>query len=124
MKDAFCYILENYKSASKKIDGSTQLSKIITRDLPEEIKTFLHRNDIKVMGSMGKGITTLYPWITILNESITKSPQYGIYIGYLFKSDMSGFYLTLTQGITNFKNLFSRDAYTKHKKQSNIFKAK
>lgn len=123
MKDAFCYILENYKSASKKIDGSTQLSKIITRDLPEEIKTFLHRNDIKVMGSMGKGITTLYPWITILNESITKSPQYGIYIGYLFKSDMSGFYLTLTQGITNFKNLFSRDAYTKAQKTVKYFQS-
>ena len=35
-----------------------------------------------------------------MDKNITQSTQYGLYMVYLFKSDMTGFYLSLNQGIT------------------------
>lgn len=72
---------------------------------------------------MGQGNRTDYPWISILNRNITTSTQRGLYVVYLFKSDMSGFYLTLNQGITNFENLFKKNKYTNAVKVSDYFKS-
>ena len=52
---------------------------------------------------MGQGNKTQYSWIAKMGKNITQSTQYGLYIVYLFKRDMTGFYLSLNQGITFFK---------------------
>ena len=38
-----------------------------------------------------------------MDKNITQSTQYGLYMVYLFKRDMTGFYLSLNQGITFFE---------------------
>ena len=67
-------------------------------------KYILNRKDFYIKGSMGQGNKTLYPWVAIMNRNVTTTTQKGLYIVYLFKKDMSGFYITLAQGITNFEN--------------------
>ncbi|MFO8174155.1 MAG: DUF3578 domain-containing protein, partial [Longimicrobiales bacterium] len=49
-----------------------------------------------VTGSVGQGNKTNFPWVCTFNKNITTTAQKGIYLGYLFRKDMSGFYLTLT----------------------------
>ena len=44
------------------------------------------------------------PWIGFLNKNISSTFKEGYYVAYLFKEDMSGFYLTLMFGVGNFRD--------------------
>ena len=91
----FKCILENYNVGSEKVDSSTELYKVLTKTLPNKIGYALGISDLIVKGSMGQGNKTQYPWIAIMDKNITQSIQYGLYMVYLFKGDMTGFYLSL-----------------------------
>ena len=87
------------------VDASKDYYQLIKDEIPTVIKNHLN-NDYLVVGSAGRGNKTTYPWICIFNKAITKSAQRGLYIAILFRSDLSGFYISLNQGITNFKEKF------------------
>ncbi len=82
----------------------------LKHELKPSIETVVGKNYM-VKYSVGQGNKTYYPWIAIFNPAITLSAQRGMYIVYLFKRDLSGVYLTLNQGITNFKDLYGHKAY-------------
>lgn len=46
-----------------------------------------------------------------MDKNITQSTQYGLYMVYLFKRDMTGFYLSLNQGITFFEKEYVKNRY-------------
>ena len=112
IKTLFDYVLENYKNCS--FGKNDKCYNVICNELPKLINAsvFTMRNEIVVDGSCGKGQKTDYPWIAIFNKKITRTATKGIYIVYLFKSDMSGFYMTLNQGITYFDKQFRKDKYS------------
>lgn len=56
--------------------------------------------------SIGSGELVEIPWICIFDREITKSAKHGYYIVFLFRSDMQGFYMSLNQGWTQYKNKF------------------
>ena len=123
MKKLFQYVLDHYRDGTKKVDSDTKIYEILIKDIPKTIKNFLNRDeDLMVQGSMGRGNKTDYPWVSILNKDITRSTQEGLYVVYLFRSDMKGFYLTLSQGITNFEKKYGKDKYKYLEKVSNYFK--
>ena len=105
------YILENYNDGSEKVDSSTELYKILTKTLPNKIGYALCISDLIVKGSMGQGNKSQYPWIAIMDKNITQSTQYGLYMVYLFKRNMTGFYLSLNQGITFFEKEYGKNRY-------------
>ena len=111
MNKLFKYILENYNDGSEKVDSSTELYKVLTKALPNKIGYTLGISDLIVKGSMGQGNKTQYPWIAIMDKNITQSTQYGLYMVYLFKRDMTGFYLSLNQGITFFEKEYGKNRY-------------
>lgn len=111
MNKLFKYILENYIDGSEKVDSSTELYKVLTKTLPNKIGYTLGISDLIVKGSMGQGNKTQYPWIAIMDKNITQSTQYGLYMVYLFKRDMTGFYLSLNQGITFFEKEYGKNRY-------------
>ena len=115
-------IINDFHSSPRKIDSKSKIFKNITSDMPLYLSSFLLRDDLKIYGSMGKGYKTDYPWIAILNKDITTTTQEGLYIVYLFRSDMKGLYLTLSQGITNFERNFGRKKYDYAVKVANYFK--
>ncbi len=112
MDKLFKFILENYNDGSEKVDKTTELYNILIKKLPNKIEYTLGITDLIVKGSMGQGNKTQYPWIAIMDKSITQSTQYGLYMVYLFKRDMSGFYLSLNQGITFFEKEYGKQRYT------------
>lgn len=73
MDKLFKYILENYIDGSNKVDSSTKLYEVLVKTLPTKIESILSRSDIIVKGSMGNGNKAQYPWIAIMNKSITES---------------------------------------------------
>lgn len=102
MQNKFNKALSMYIDDEKLVNSSKEYFSIIVNELPNMLQNFINDNKFKITGSIGQGNKSHYPWIAILNKTITKSAHSGIYIVYLFKKDMSGFYLSLNQGITYF----------------------
>lgn len=124
IKDLFQFILNNYISNDNRISNTSLLYEKLIHDLPFNLGLLNPtRTDLCIKGSMGQGNKTNYPWISILNKNITSSTKNGLYIAYLFKKDMTGFYLTLDQGITYFEEKYKRKKYEACKRVVEYFKS-
>lgn len=123
LKDLFGFVLDNYINEFKNAERIDPNYDVITHQLPMAINmSFPTRRDLLVAGSCGIGQKTDFPWVAIFNKNITSSAKRGLYIVYLYKKDMSGFYLTLNQGITYFADTFKRKKYEYARKVANYFK--
>lgn len=123
LKESFDFVLENYINGFKNAERTDPNYDVITSQLPMYINmNFPMRRDLLVAGSCGIGQKTDFPWVAVFNKHITSSAKRGLYIVYLFKKDMSGFYLTLNQGITYFADTFKRKKYEYARKVANYFK--
>jgi len=111
MNKLFKYILDNYNDGSEKVDSSTELYKVLSKTLPNKIGYTLGINDLIVKGAMWQDNKIQYFWIAIMDKNITQSTQYGLYMVHLFKRDMTGFYLSLNQGITFFEKEYGKNRY-------------
>ena len=107
MRATLLEILNNYLSAKTKPFAGNTLADFIRHKatLPIKAKAAIGSN-YKVQGSAGQATWAEIPWICIFDSQITLSAQKGYYIVYLFRSDMSGMYLSLNMGWTQFENKF------------------
>lgn len=127
MQSLFNYICENYTRSKYENFSNHILGKKLRSDLPNKIFKLLNlsNSQFKITGSIGQGQWAEIPWISIFLKDITTSATNGYYIVYLFKSDMSGFYLSLNQGWTYFKNKYgTSQGRIKIKEISTIMKTK
>lgn len=70
------------------------------RDEPARLlEPLLPSPDLFVSSSPGKGLWTFNPWIAVMNKNETNGPQDGLYVVYLFSSDMRHLYLALAFGV-------------------------
>lgn len=58
-------------------------------------------------GSAGQGTWVEIPWLAVLDRSITRSVEQGYYVVYLFTASMSGVYLSLNQGWTQYERQYA-----------------
>ncbi|RWZ59873.1 DUF3578 domain-containing protein [Halobacillus fulvus] len=102
MIESFISVLENYQKYYRAREANKDVEKLITMAIPREIsrKLSLSNDQYTTNGSVGMGNTTITPWISIFDKDITESAQQGFYIVFLFRGDMSGFYLSINQGTT------------------------
>lgn len=112
MNQLFKTILEEYLDGEKVDNKNKEYHKIICKRIPENIGDMINDEKYIVKGSCGSSLKADVPWIGIFDKRITTSAQKGIYIVYLFRADMKGFYLCLAQGVTNFN---------KYKKEKNKY---
>lgn len=56
------------------------------------------RPDIKVRAGFGVGNWARSPWVCLMDERGSSSPQEGVFISLKFRQDMAGFYVSLNQG--------------------------
>lgn len=110
--EKFQYILDHYIDGNLTVSISSPTYQTLKNELPILLKeAHKFRSDLLFKGSMGQGNKTDYPWICIFNTNITRGARYGIYLVYLFRKDMSGFYLALAQGVTYFEEMYQRKKY-------------
>ena len=108
LKKDFEEVLNNffeYKSEGFKEDN--YILRFVHDKLPEDIESTsesISEGNYNVVGSVGKGKWASCPTVSILDNDITKSTQNGFYLVYLFKSDMSGVYLSFAWGTYQFHN--------------------
>lgn len=103
---AITHISQNYQIENKKLFSKNPLANFIRNDFAESIRGMV---DLRVKASCGQGQWATIPWIAIFDERMTISAQKGIYIVLLFKEDMSGFYLTLNQGVTYYNDVIKQE---------------
>lgn len=100
---------KEYQENKKTVELSKNpFAAIITSTLPRRIseRIGLLEEDYKIQGSIGQGLISEIPWICIFDKEITTSARHGYYLVYAFKADMSGVYLCLNQGWTQYQNTF------------------
>lgn len=104
----FKRVLDEYLSAKSSSLKNNELGQFVRSELVEIMNTEIPLDAKKylVTGSVGQGIWATIPWISCFDRSITKSATNGYYLVYLFKEDMSGFYLSLNQGYTYFREKY------------------
>jgi 5-methylcytosine-specific restriction protein A len=106
----------DYKKNKKSLQVSkNEIAEILLKKLPEELFSCaaLLENEYKIEGSVGKGEISEIPWICVFDKDITESAQTGFYIVYLFRADLSGFYISLNQGWTQYEQAFKPKSVAK-----------
>ena len=88
---------------TRKLDSHRLISNLADNLL---IGSSLPSKKYKQEASIGAGNLVEIPWICIFDREITLSAQNGYYIVFLFRSDMQGFYMSLNQGWTQYKNKY------------------
>src|SRR6266508_4024157 len=100
----FSAILRDYRNARANEEFGSESKMYRTfvelRKSFEMASPITERRSLLVRASVGQGNWARVPWIAFLDGRETKSTMKGVYCAYLFKHDMTGFYLTLTQGIS------------------------
>ncbi|MFC1954560.1 MrcB family domain-containing protein [Chloroflexota bacterium] len=107
MKETLQTILDSYLIEKQLDFADNPLGNIVRRDAPVIFREKSSLSDAYIVtGSVGQGNWAEIPWICVFDKSISVSAQQGYYIVYLFKSDMSGIYLSLNMGWTQFKQKY------------------
>ena len=109
LRDNLLHVLDNYGSASSEDFAGHPIKKVIKEDIPQNITSVLDDFDnLTVKGSAGKGNWTSTPYIAIMDERETDTPQKGVYVDYLFKYDEGKVYLAIDQGYTQLTEDFGK----------------
>lgn len=123
MKDKFDVLLDEYlRDTSLLVDSNKKYYIEFVKELPEYLYRFFPSDKYLIKSSIGVGQRSEIPWLCIFNKKVTTSATQGIYLCYLFKKNMTGFYLVLGQGITTFDELYGHDKYKNIKKVAEYFR--
>ncbi len=92
--------MKNWELAKSENMTQHPIAHLLKEDIKTELEKLLIHNypDLLVEASIGQGRWADIPWISMRNKSLATSMRKGIYPVLLFKSDGSGFYLSLNQG--------------------------
>ena len=103
MLNNFKIVLDNFLNSRKGKISSNDISyQTICKNIPNDIKELIGNSDRYIVeGSVGVGNWASVPWVAIFDKLVTTSAQSGYYPVFLFRDDMSGFYLSLGIGVTN-----------------------
>ncbi|MGW5395192.1 MrcB family domain-containing protein [Streptomyces sp. NPDC003952] len=58
-------------------------------------------DDWEAEGYGGKGTAALAPWVGVFDPKINRNPKVGLYLAYIFSTDLKTVTLTLQQGVTD-----------------------
>lgn len=107
LREPLVEVLDSYLEArNQRFSGAARAYQVVTNHIPEAITAsgLAPLDRYKVVGSAGQGNWAAVPWVAVMDKQITESTQSGIYIVYLFSSDMQSVYLALMLGVTELLN--------------------
>jgi len=108
MKEYLENVLREYNVAYGESFKDHPMGTLFRQTLPASInEIILEKERYKVIGSSGHGNWSATPWIAIFDILITNTAQSGYYPVFLFRQDMSGFYLSLNQGVTEIRKKYN-----------------
>src|SRR5215510_4196516 len=90
-----------YGSAKLQTFAGHALARVARRDFPDAKRAVIPEKRYHIEGSAEQGQWAELPWVAVFDRLITNTARQGFYIVYLFRSDLSGVYLYLNQGVTS-----------------------
>ena len=90
LRDVLSNFHNNYLSASDSDLKDNEFAFYARNDAAEIVRNTIQRPDLEVTVSVGQGNWAEIPWIGIFNPESTTTATNGIYIVYLFNTDMVG----------------------------------
>ncbi|MEY9975687.1 MrcB family domain-containing protein [Lysinibacillus sp. RC79] len=125
--NAFKRVLDEYLEEKEKSFKGNDLGHFVRNDFVEILNETMSLDESKyyVGGSVGQGVWATIPWISCFDRSVTVSATNGYYLVYLFKEDMSGFYISLNQGYTYFREKYgAKEGRIKIQHTANLIRSK
>jgi 5-methylcytosine-specific restriction protein A len=110
IREAIATILAGYGSAKSQALTGHALAKVARHDFPDAVRAVIPEERYLIEGSAGQGQWAEVPWTAVFDRLITNTARQGFYIVYLFRSDLSGVYLSLNQGVTSIRDVYGADA--------------
>lgn len=74
------------------------------KKIPDLLYQYFPKEKYKIKASVGAGCIAKSPWLAIMNIDETSSTQNGVYIVFIFSSNLKNMYISLNQGIANKKD--------------------
>ncbi|MFJ7890013.1 MrcB family domain-containing protein [Lysinibacillus xylanilyticus] len=127
LSHAFKRVLDEYLDEKEKSFKGNDLGNFVRNDFVKILNETMSLDEGKyyVGGSVGQGAWATIPWISCFDRSVSKSATKGYYLVYLFKEDMSGFYLSLNQGYTYFREKYgAKEGRIKIQHTANLIRSK
>ena len=106
LRDLLEQLMTEYPQAKASAFSGSHPVQDVLRSLVESLKrtgSVASRPSVQVRGSAGQGNWAAIPWVAFLDDRVTTSTQSGVYPVLLFREDLSGFYLTVAQGVTKLR---------------------
>jgi hypothetical protein len=101
IREAFATTLVGYGSAKLQTFAGHALARVARRDFPDAKRAVIPEKRYHIEGSAEQGRWAELPWVAVFDRLITNTARQGFYIVYLFRSDLSGVYLSLKKGVTS-----------------------
>lgn len=117
------HVLENYRHDRETLPWGKNApiyAKFMHQLKGELEKLIPDHATLKVEPSVGNGKWAAVPWVAYLDRRETDSIRKGLHVIFLFREDMSGVYLAMGMGITEFKAQQTHD--WRHALQSRVAK--
>lgn len=109
MHDFINHIMSEYPTARKEKNKSMEV--FFLEKIPNFISNIgiVDKSIYKVKSGVGQGTWAFIPWIAIFHPSITNTAIKGVYIVYLLSKNGSSLYLTLNQGCSELRDMYTTD---------------
>ena len=101
IREAIATIFAGYGSAKSQAFAGHPLARVTRQDFPDAVRAVIPEERYLIEGSAGQGQWAEVPWAAVFDRLITNTARQGFYIVYLFRSDLSGVYQYLNQGVTS-----------------------
>jgi len=101
IREAIATTFVGYGSAKLQTFAGHALARVACRDFPDAKRAVIPEKRYHIEGSAEQGQWAELPWVAVFDRLITNTARQGFYIVYLFRSDLSGVYLYLNQGVTS-----------------------
>jgi 5-methylcytosine-specific restriction enzyme A len=101
IREAIATTLVGYGSAKLQTLAGHALVRVARPDFPDAVRAAIPEERYLIEGSAGQGQWAEVPWVAFFDWLITNTARQGFYIVHLFRSDLSGVYLYLNQGVTS-----------------------
>lgn len=128
LRESLLHVLNSYAEAKGRAFAASPVAQFIRRDFADAIEN--HAKDaplgelFTVEGSPGQGNWATIPWGAVFHRLVTESAQEGYYVVYLFKSDLSGVFLSLNQGVTTIQRQYKANANEALRVRAEDFRAR
>jgi len=124
LRDVLANFGENFLKATTSSLKHNSFAKYARKEASRIVRETIDRPDFKVAVSVGQGTWAEIPLISIFNPEITTSAMKGIYVVYLFNSDLTKVFLCQGQGVTSVRAEFGRGQSSELKRRADLIRSR